>query len=311
MTQNGIIVFNKPQGMTSHDAVNIIRRLTGVRKVGHSGTLDPMATGVLPIFIGKATRVIEFADKDEVKCYRCVMKLGYESDTQDIWGAVRRTFPENRSLPDRAEIERIIASFEGDIVQRTPIYSAVKYKGRKLYDYARAGEVLPEEALKEREVNIKHIIVNKIDQDAGTVDFTVSCSRGTYVRTICSDIGRALGCGGVMSGLTRTRSGGFRIEDGYSPDELSEMRERNMPLPILPIDAAIKGLPKTALDAPGAAKFATGISVQRCADVPTGYIRVYDADGFIGIGKVDGALIKPYKVITAASVEIEEAKREL
>jgi tRNA pseudouridine55 synthase len=305
MTQSGIVVLNKPQGMTSHDAVNFMRRLTGIRRIGHSGTLDPMASGVLPIFIGKATRVIEYADKDEEKCYRCVMKLGYESDTQDIWGEVRESLAQGTRLPARTEIERAIAQFEGEITQRTPIYSAVKYKGRKLYEYARAGEVPPEEALKERHVYIKYITVNSIDEAEGTVDFTISCSRGTYVRTICSDIGQVLGCGAVMSGLIRTGSSGFTIEESYSPDALSEMQGHGTPLPILPIDAGISGLPQVSLDPSEAAKFAAGISIPYDMNVPEGYVSVYDADDFIGIGKANGGVIKPHKVILQDKEELE------
>jgi tRNA pseudouridine55 synthase len=296
---NGIINFRKPAEMTSHDAVRIVRRLTGIRRVGHTGTLDPMATGVLPICVGSATRIIEFMDADrnpEAKSYRCAMTLGLVSDTQDIWGAVTRN-ADPSDLPGERAVREALKSMEGARTQRTPLYSAAKYKGTPLYAYARAGASLPEEALKERDIYIKSISVNYVDLARSLVLFDMDCSSGTYVRTICHDVGQQLGCGAVMSGLMRTRSCGFLLEDSHTPDRLEAMRGD---LPILPTDSALTDLPTVVLDREAARVFRNGGRIGfRAApgSLPDGLTRVYEGRRFIGIGNCADDLLNPRKVI--------------
>ena len=243
---NGILIIDKPQNMTSHDVVSILRKKTGIKKIGHSGTLDPMATGVLPVFIGKATRIIEFSSipgDPEAKIYICRMKLGIETNTQDIWGSPLNdskssnsidsiTFhgsPESFSsrvsfkMPEEEEILCVLKGFEGPGTQRPPMYSSVKVDGRKLYEYARKGQSPDSSKIKEREIYIKQIYVNHIIPETGDVEFDVHCSKGVYIRTLCADAGRKLGCGAVMSGLRRIKSDGFCIEDAVQLDQIDQI----------------------------------------------------------------------------------------
>ncbi len=216
--KDGILNINKPQGVTSHDVVRDLRRLLGVKKIGHTGTLDPMATGVLPVCIGRATRITEYTDLD-FKKYRCTLRLGLVTDTQDIWGEI---LEENSTAAITTEaVREAFSAFRGKIMQKPPMYSAVRVAGRRLYDYARAGETVE---IKEREVYIKSLEIETMDfahdSDIKKVTFTVECSKGTYIRTICEDVGRSLGCGATMESLARLASGRFKIEDAIDLYEL-------------------------------------------------------------------------------------------
>lgn len=219
MTRDGIININKPQNMTSHDVVRDLRRLLGMKKIGHTGTLDPMATGVLPVCLGSATRITEYLDLD-FKKYRCTMMLGVTTDTQDIWG--KKTAEFDTSGVTEEEIRRAFSAFHGEIDQKPPMYSAVRVDGRRLYEYARAGESVD---VKSRKIFIRALTVDAVDMDELTVTFTVECSKGTYIRTICQDVGLALGVGAVMTSLVRLASGRFRIEDSVTLEELAAMKE--------------------------------------------------------------------------------------
>lgn len=191
-----------------------MRRLTGIKKIGHAGTLDPMAEGVLPICIGSATRIMEYLGGD-TKEYRCTMRLGVTTDTMDIWGRETRSCAPQVS---KGEIKEALEKFSGVISQMPPVYSAIKVNGRHLYDYARAGEDV---TISPRKVTIySSAFLSRVGDD---VTFVVECSKGTYIRSLCSDIGDALGCGACMSGLTRLRSGVFRIENSVTMDELKGM----------------------------------------------------------------------------------------
>lgn len=218
MIKEGIINLLKPAGMTSHDGVQFLRRLTGIKRIGHTGTLDPMAVGVLPLCIGSAARITEYLDLDYKK-YRCEMQLGLETDTQDIWGTVLQrnsfhTIQEN-------DVKEVLKSFEGHIMQTPPNYSAVRVDGRRLYEYAREGQTV---SVKSRPVHIKKIELIRFDTECGTVTYDVECSKGTYVRTICQEAGDKLGCKAAMSCLIRTESGRFKIEDTVTIEELQALR---------------------------------------------------------------------------------------
>ena len=319
---DGIVVIDKPQGMTSHDVVSFLRRKTGVRRIGHSGTLDPMATGVLPVFIGKATRLIEYAGapgSPEAKLYRCDIKFGLETDTQDIWGA-RIEGRDGGSLPRGPEIERALKSFEGPGLQRPPMYSAVKVGGRKLYDYARKGDAIDESLVKEREIYIKRIEVKQVDEAAGEAAFEALCSKGVYIRALCADAGRLLGCGAVMSGLRRLSSDGFSIGDAVPLDDL---RGEGAPMPpLLPMDGPLAWMRRVDLSESGSRAFAQGRTVAEedrnpgrgeatpeeashpgRGEATRGLVRVYGPGGFLGVGSApEGApsridAIKPVKVL--------------
>jgi tRNA pseudouridine55 synthase len=321
---DGILNFNKPQGMSSHGAVNFLRRLTGEKRVGHTGTLDPMASGVLPICIGKATRVIEYMEDLELanpgcaKAYECTMKLGLVTDTLDIWGTVLWGDLEKPppKMPSRPRIAEAIAAFQGAQNQIPPAFSAIKYKGRKLYEYARAGKPIPEEALKGRDIYINGISLLGIDDARGQVSFSVQCSRGTYVRSLCHDIGALLGCGAAMSALTRTKSAGFLIETSVDRARLETLSADGGALPLLQIDAALGHLPALSLGFNEVLRFMNGLSVDEPLDgekpqiddilphsmdgAPAAAlpIRIYSGGIFVGIAqKTDSGRIKPLKVI--------------
>jgi tRNA pseudouridine55 synthase len=239
MTINrGIINLNKPEGMTSHDCVNQLRRLTNVRRIGHTGTLDPMATGVLPLCIGTSARISEYLDMD-FKKYRCAMVLGLETDTLDIWGKVLSD-TRDQLLSDKdalrgitlEKLREISRDFLGRISQIPPKYSALKVNGKKLYEYARAGQ---EVEIKSREITIKDITVNSWDPETLTATFDVTCSKGTYVRTLCVDMAEKLGFQAAMSSLVRLESGAFTLENSVTLEELKEAGE-DLTRYILPTD---------------------------------------------------------------------------
>lgn len=252
MIENGILNINKPQGMTSHDVVYRVRRALGIKRVGHTGTLDPMCTGVLPICIGTATRITEYLDLD-FKTYRCSMILGKITDTQDIWGELLEERPLDGITEE--DVRNAFSSFSGVIMQKPPMYSAVRVNGRRLYEYARAGE---EVKVKERKIYINSLEIEKIDLAEKTVVFTVECSKGTYIRTICQDVGLALGCGAVMSALERLASGAFKIEEALNLDDLMNMSPEEIEKHMKSADFPLIHFGKVVCDAAMAKKFVDG-----------------------------------------------------
>ena len=212
---DGILLVDKPAGMTSHDVVWKVRKLFGTKKVGHTGTLDPMATGVLVVLLGRAAKACEYVSHDE-KVYEATLRLGLTTDTEDVTGT---TLTVSDSIPTPEQVEAILPSFRGEIMQIPPMYSALKVGGRKLCDMARAGEVIEREA---RPVTVKSLVCEATDSPRD-YRMTVRVSGGTYIRTLCADIGAALGCGGVMATLRRTEAGGFPITHCVTPDALEAM----------------------------------------------------------------------------------------
>lgn len=241
MIRNGVININKPEGYTSHDVVARVRRRLGIKRVGHTGTLDPMATGVLPVCFGKATRIIEYYDHDH-KEYSAVLQLGMTTDTLDVTGAVTGTagFRQLRA----EDVLSVFDGFKGEIEQVPPKYSALKVNGRRLYDYARAGE---EVEIKKRKIFIDAIRVDDIDMASGRIQFTVRCSKGTYIRTICDDVGRLLGVGACMAELERTGSGIFRVENAVDLERFLEMTDDEMAALVMPMEDTLPNLGKAAL----------------------------------------------------------------
>lgn len=252
MIENGILNINKPQGMTSHDVIYKVRKVIGIKRVGHTGTLDPMATGVLPVCVGKAARIAEYLDVD-FKTYRCTMKLGIITDTQDIWGEVI----ERRSTDGITEetVRDAFAGFKGYIDQLPPMYSAVRINGKRLYEYARAGQDVD---VKTRRIYIKDLSVLNIDMEQKTVRFEVECSKGTYIRTICQDAGELMGCGAVMTALERTASGNFRVEDAINLEELQKMSAGEAAELMLGTDFPLVHFGKVSVDKQTAKQFIDG-----------------------------------------------------
>ncbi len=210
---NGALILDKPEGITSQGAVNAVRKIFGTRKVGHTGTLDPMATGVLIVLVGSAVKASELLLGGE-KSYTATLKLGVTTDTQDIWGVETSRF--DGKLPGFEVLCAALENFKGEILQVPPMYSALKRDGKKLCDLARQGV---EVKLEPRPVKIFSLEAEKCDTE-GEFLLHVSCSKGTYIRTLCHDIGYAIGCGGVMKTLCRTSNGGFDIREAVSLDEL-------------------------------------------------------------------------------------------
>ena len=209
---NGIIIIDKPADWTSMDVCSKLRRLLDERRVGHAGTLDPMATGVLPVFVGRATRAVEFAESGG-KTYVAGLKLGLETDTQDSTGQV---LAEQSVTCDRAAVEAVLEGFRGDILQVPPMYSALKVNGKKLYQLARKGKTVER---KPRPITIFGLDILRQDApDHYTIQ--VTCSKGTYIRTLCHDIGQKLGCGGVMDALRRTEAAGFTLEQAVTVEQV-------------------------------------------------------------------------------------------
>ncbi|MGE4282199.1 MAG: tRNA pseudouridine(55) synthase TruB [Clostridia bacterium] len=212
---NGIVSLIKPGGMTSHDMVSFVRKCTGIKKVGHTGTLDPGAAGVLPICIGKATKTADLITAQQ-KQYRAELKLGITTDTQDSYGKI---ISEKKVDVSIEAIEEVINAFKGTIKQVPPMYSAIKINGQKLYELARKGLEVERKA---REVILDEIKIIKVDLQNATVLLDVVCSKGTYIRTLCYDIGQKLGCGAHMSFLLRTRSGLFDIEHSVTVEQFKQ-----------------------------------------------------------------------------------------
>ena len=229
---SGILLVDKPEGWTSHDVVGRLRRMTGQRRIGHSGTLDPMATGLLVVFLGCATRAVEFAEGHD-KGYTALLRPGVVTDTLDTTGRVLVT---SAQRPTRAELEAALERFRGEIEQLPPMYSAIKQGGKKLYEIARAGG---EVERKPRPVTIYRLECTGERED-GDFELEVECSKGTYIRTLCDDIGRELGCGACMSGLRRTRAGGFDVKDAHTLEEIERLGVHEC---LLPVDALFAGRP--------------------------------------------------------------------
>jgi len=213
---NGIVIVDKPQDWTSQDVVSKLRGVFQTRRIGHGGTLDPMATGVLPVFVGRATRGVEFFEHAE-KSYETVLRLGITTDTEDITGTV---LEEKDALVTGSQLEEVLAQFRGEIQQIPPMYSAIKVNGQKLCDLARKGR---EVERKPRPVTIHELTL--LGMEADGIHLRVRCSKGTYIRTLCKDIGEALGCGGCMASLRRVSAGSYTIDEAIPLKELIETAE--------------------------------------------------------------------------------------
>ena len=284
---NGILVIDKSAGWTSQDVAAKLRGVFHERRVGHGGTLDPMATGVLPVFIGRATRAAEFLESAE-KEYVAGLRLGVVTDTQDTSGTVLET---NSVCVTRAQLEVALRQFLGPIEQIPPMYSAIKINGQKLYELARRGQ---EVARRPRSITI-HALELLEGEDA---DWTirVRCSKGTYVRTLCHDLGRALGCGGCMSSLRRTRAGSFTLAQAVTMQQVLDFAAGQDPQQLLmPVDAVFAAHPPLIVTLGQAAKLKNGAQVKDWQFQPGTY-RVYAEDGeFLLLGRVEGGVLTTIK----------------
>ncbi len=293
---DGIVNIYKEKGFTSHDVVAKMRGILKQKKIGHTGTLDPMAEGVLPVCLGKATKLCDMLT-DRSKTYEAVLLLGTETDTQDTTGAV---LSQSEVHATENQVREAVLSFLGHYDQIPPMYSALKVNGKKLYELARAGKEVERKA---RPVEILEIRVDKIELPRATI--TVTCSKGTYIRTLCYDIGRKLGCGGCMESLLRTRVSGFCMEDSLTLKQIEELRDEGaLEGHILPVDQVFSGYP-AVLMMPEFDKLVHNgnpfylSQLQDKVSLEEELVRVYDSERqFIGVYHPDREteLFKPQKV---------------
>ena len=283
---DGIIVINKPEGRSSHDMVYFVRRLLGIKKVGHTGTLDPDATGVLPICIGKASKAADMLTASD-KAYRAVMVFGMTTDTLDASGEVLTEQPVDFS---REDLEKVIDGFIGEVEQIPPMFSAIKKDGKKLYELARQGITVER---KVRKVIIFDIKRNWFDEKNGMAEIDVFCSKGTYIRTLCEDIGMKLGCGAYMNSLVRTKSAGFCIEESYTCDTLNEIKENgNIEETIIPVDKLFDEYEAVYLNDFLAQKVKNGIKIRKSGLSDGILYRVYGENKeFLCISRYENGLL--------------------
>ena len=289
---NGILLIDKPAGWTSSDVVAKLRGVLHERRIGHSGTLDPMATGLLVVFVGRGTRAVEFAESHE-KRYLASLRPGLVTDTQDVTGTPIGGSP--RALSD-AELEDALRRFRGEIDQIPPMYSAIKVKGQKLYEIARRGG---EVERKPRRVRIAELRL--LGRDGEDVLLDVRCSKGTYIRTLCHDIGQALGCGACMSALRRLEAGDFSLEDAYTLEQVQRAADEGRAEELLlPVDRLFAAYPALCLSAAEERRLRVGAALSR--PEAAGEYRVYAPDGaFLALSRLrDGDLrsIKSFFEVT-------------
>lgn len=294
---SGLLIINKHLGVTSHDIVWKVRKLFGTKRVGHTGTLDPMASGVLVVLVGRAAKAAEYLVSDQ-KRYTALLRLGLTTDTEDATGEVLTT---SDALPSLAEVLSVAKQFTGEIEQIPPMYSALKVGGQKLCDLARRGVEIER---KPRPVTIHALTVTPTDV-ASDYRLDVLCSSGTYIRTLCADLGAALGCGGVMAALERTETGGFPIADAHTVAELEEMTEDERLSLLIPTERLFDSLPAVSLPEFFEKLCRGGCEIYQKklrTDFPLGArVRLCRADGsFFALGEVreyeDGSAIKSIKL---------------
>ena len=280
---NGIVIVDKPSGWTSQDVVAKLRGVFKTRRIGHGGTLDPMATGVLPVFVGRGTRAVEFFEHAE-KTYEATLQLGLTTDTEDITGAVLEKKPVNVTEED---LLAILSQFRGEILQVPPMYSALKVDGKKLYELARKGKEVERQP---RPVTIHELTLNAFSGDSATL--TVRCSKGTYIRTLCKDIGQALGCGGCMAALRRTAAGAYTAADAVPLETLITAEAPEIFL--RPVDSMFSAHQSVTLTQKQEMRCRNGNSFSIA--LPDGTYRVYAQKGeFLALSHVDSGIMSTIK----------------
>ncbi len=280
---NGIVIIDKPQGWTSQDVTARLRRVFNTRRIGHGGTLDPMATGVLPVFVGRATRGVEFFEHAE-KTYETVLRLGITTDTEDISGTV---LTQQDAFVTGEMLEEVLKNFRGEILQVPPMYSALKVNGQKLVDLARKGKTVER---KPRPITIHELTL--LGMEAEGIRLRVRCSKGTYIRTLCKDIGEALGCGGCMAALRRISAGEYTIDEAVPLAQLLECENPEQYL--RQVDSMFRNYPSVTLTANQEKRCRCGN--QFSVKMDDGTYRAYSQNGeFLMLAKVDGGVMSTIK----------------
>ena len=280
---NGIVIIDKPQGWTSQDVTARLRRVFNTRRIGHGGTLDPMATGVLPVFVGRATRGVEFFEHAE-KTYETVLRLGITTDTADISGTV---LTQQDAFVTGSMLEEVLEKFRGEIMQVPPMYSALKVNGQKLVDMARKGKTMERQP---RPITIQELTL--LGMEAEGIRLRVRCSKGTYIRTLCKDIGEALGCGGCMAALRRVSAGEYTIDEAVP---LEELLETDSPEKYLrDVDTMFRGYPAVTLTANQEKRCRNGNAFTN--PMADGTYRAYSQSGeFLMLAKVEDNIMSTVK----------------
>ncbi|HEY7987124.1 MAG TPA: tRNA pseudouridine(55) synthase TruB [Methylophilaceae bacterium] len=287
---NGVLLLDKPPGYSSNQALQIAKRIYSAAKAGHTGNLDPFATGLLPLCLGEATKFSQTlldADKE----YSATLKLGATSNTGDTEGEISTQQPVQVS---QSQAEQALRDFTGDILQIPPMHSALKYQGKALYEYARAGVEIER---KPRPVTIKRIALTRLQHDE--MEITVTCSKGTYIRVLAEDIGKALGCGAYLTALRRLTTGGFSLKQSVTLPQLEQLAQQQRDDLLLPVDALLSTLPTVTLDEESAHFFCQGQSVWKSGMTHLGMHRVYAASQkFLGVGdNLGDGQIAPKRIV--------------
>lgn len=287
---NGIIVINKPKNYTSHDVVAKVKKLLNIKKVGHTGTLDPNATGVLPLLLNSGTKLSKYLIEHD-KEYEVTLKLGIRTDTLDGEGKVlEKKEVDRKMLENTKQMEKVLNSFTGKQTQVPPMYSAIKVKGKKLYEYARKGENVE---VQPRQIEIYNIELQKVDIKKQEIEFEVQCSKGTYIRTLCEDIATKLGTIGYMKELNRTKVGKFGLEEAITIEKLEEYIENKKyeDLNIITMEELLKEKEKIVLNEKNLELFLNGVKIK--IENKTGIYRIYNENKqFIGTGVVQENKLK-------------------
>lgn len=280
---DGIVIVDKPQGWTSQDVTARLRRVFGTRRIGHGGTLDPMATGVLPVFVGRATRAVEFFEHAE-KTYETVLRLGITTDTEDMTGTV---LTEEKVSFTEEQLQETLAAFRGEILQVPPMYSALKVNGQKLCDLARKGKTVERQP---RPITIHELTL--VERGENTLRLRVRCSKGTYIRTLCKDIGEKLGCGGCMESLRRVAAGEYTVDEAVPLQTLLDTEEPEKYL--RDVDTMFRNYPAVTLTANQETRCRNGNAFS--VSLAPGTYRAYSQGGeYLMLAKVDGGVMSTIK----------------
>ncbi len=275
---SGVLLLDKPLGFSSNQALQKVKWLLQAAKAGHTGTLDPLATGLLPLCFGEATKFAHYLT-DADKTYFATIKLGMTTNTGDAEGKILETRPVN---VDIVQLEKTLTLFQGEITQIPPMYSALKHEGKALYEYARAGVEIER---KRRQVKIHTIQLNAFNHEVAEI--TVRCSKGTYIRTLAEDIGRVLGCGAHLIGLRRTETASYRIEQTITLEQFESLSPEQRVETLLPLDSAIQHLPTVILNKDSAFYLQQGQAVWQSGVIPSGLLRLYtEQQQFLGLGEL-------------------------
>ncbi len=295
---NGVLLFDKPLELSSNIALQKVRRLFQAEKAGHTGTLDPLATGLLPICFGEATKFsIGLLESD--KTYHAQIRLGQNTTTGDAEGEVTS---DHEVTANEEQVLKVLQSLRGEIQQLPPMHSALKHKGKPLYEYIRKGETVEREL---RNVVIHELIMQRLS--GAELDISVRCSKGTYVRTLAEDIGKALGCGAHLRGLRRTAIASFSLSEAYTLPQLEAMTSAERDACLLPLDCMLLDLPRLDLDSVQVGRLAQGQRLGMDLPFPDGKLRLYAEGEFIGLAELSGRRLAPSRLIS--SVAQQAAKR--